>query len=87
MLFLQNAGLVCAFTGLGDYYYTHAELSGLGEASICLIVIDVHQPFPTKSSRNNNAMELMDEEWQFPCAYAAIDVFSYPNLLPICWCC
>ena len=78
---------VCLYRlGRGDYYYTLAELSGLGEATICLIVIDVCQIlvntfweeeisnlFPQNQEELNRAMELMDEEWQFPCAYPAID--------------
>ena len=67
-------------------YYTIAEMAGLGEARICLIVIEVCQVivnvfweeevlslFPTNNEEVRKAMELMDEEWQFPCAYWAID--------------
>ena len=35
---------VCLYRlGRGDYYYTIAEMAGLGEATICLIVIEVCQ--------------------------------------------
>ena len=77
--------------GRGDYYYTLAELSGLGEATICLLVTEVSQIiahtfwveevsnlFPQNQEELNRAMELMDEEWQFPCTYAAIDGCHIP---------
>ena len=87
---------VCLYRlGRGDYYYTLAELSGLGEATICLIVIEVCQVmvhtfwmeevsnlFPQNQEELNKAMELMDEEWQFPCAYAAIDGCHIPIRCP-----
>lgn len=87
---------VCLYRlGRGDYYYTLAELSGLGEATICLIVIEVCQVmvhtfwmeevsnlFPENQEELNRAMELMDEEWQFPCAYAAIDGCHIPIRCP-----
>ena len=87
---------VCLYRlGRGDYHYTLAELSGLGEATICLLVIEVCQIivhtfwvdevsnlFPQNQEELNRAMELMDEEWQFPCAYAAIDGCHIPIRCP-----
>ena len=78
---------VCLYRlGCGDYYYTIAELTGLGESTICSITIEVCQAivesfwekevsiyFPETIEQFREAMELMDEEWQFPFAFGAVD--------------
>ena len=70
----------------GDYYYTLAELTGLRESTICVITIEVCQAivetlwedevsvyFPKSIEEYRQAMELMDQEWQFPFAFGAVD--------------
>ena len=72
--------------GRGDYYYTISELTGLGVPTVCEVVIEVSQAivenlwdnevashFPQNTNELRRKMEEMDEEWQFTCAFAAID--------------
>ncbi len=39
---------------------------------------EISNLFPQHQEELNRAMELMDEEWQFHCAYAAIDGCHIP---------
>ena len=70
----------------GDYYYTISELYGLGVSTDCEVVIEVSQAivenlwvnevtshFPENANELRRKMKEMDEEWQFTCAFAAID--------------
>lgn len=70
----------------GDYYYTLSEMSGLGVATIQGIVIEVCQAivlnlwqdavtrhFPSSEEQLRKKIIEMEEIWQFPCCWAAVD--------------
>ena len=77
--------------GRGDYFYTIAEMAGLGVSTVCTIVDDVTQAIVNNlwSDRVNKHMPktendfweiIIDMEymWQFPCCWAAIDGCHIP---------
>ena len=78
--------------GRGDYYRTIAEMTGLGVATMCNIVLEVSPAIVeclcaekvskhlcTNKPRNViNKMVDMEEFWQFPCCWAAVDVCHIP---------
>ena len=79
----------------GDYYYTIAEMAGIGEATVCTTVIEVCQSivnnlwasavasiFPKTEDEFREAMITMEEHWQFPCAFGAIDGCHIPLKCP-----
>ena len=70
----------------GDYYYTIAEMVGLGVATVCSIVSEVPQAIidhlwqdcvkqhmPQTQSDFENKILDMEELWQFPFCWAAVD--------------
>ena len=70
----------------GDCYWTLSELSGLGIATIQGIVIEVSEtivrnlwqdsvsiPFPTSEEQFKEKIIDMEERWQFPYCWSAID--------------
>ncbi|CAB3997762.1 Hypothetical predicted protein [Paramuricea clavata] len=79
----------------GDYYYTIAEMVGLGVATVCLIVkevteaiianlwnLSVEQHMPrTKEDFEGKILD-MEELWQFPFCWAAIDGCHIPIKCP-----
>ena len=87
---------ICLYRlGRGDYYYTISELTGLGVSTVCDIVIEVcnaivknlwnsavHSKFPVSEEQFKECMEAMDQEWQFPVAFAAIDKCHLPIKCP-----
>ena len=79
----------------GDYYYTIAEMVGLGVATVCLIVKEVteaivdnlwqesvqgHMP-RTQSDFERKILD-MEELWQFPFCWAAVDGCHIPIKCP-----
>lgn len=75
----------------GDYYYTIAEMVGLGVATVCFIVKEVteaiianlwnlsveqHMPL-TKEDFEGKILDIQ-ELWQFPFCWAAIDGCPIP---------
>lgn len=81
--------------GRGDYYYTIAEMSGLGVSSVCTIVQEVSQALvdcmwsesishhmPKSEEDFKSKMVDMEELWQFPCCWAAIDGCHMPMKCP-----
>ena len=74
---------VCLYRlGRGDYYCTISELTGLGVSTVCEVsqaIVEnlwdneVASHFPQNANELRRKMEEMDEEWQFTCAFAAID--------------
>ena len=79
----------------GDYYYTIAEMAGIGEATVCTTVIEVCQSivnnfrtsavasiFPKTENEFREAMITMEEHWQLPCAFGAIDGCHIPLKCP-----
>lgn len=87
---------VCLYRlGRGDYLYTIAELAGIGESTLCGIVVEVCQLivenfwgetvtnfWPDTEEKLQELMESMDAEWQFTYAYAAIDGSHIPIRCP-----
>jgi len=70
----------------GDYYYTIAEMTGLGVSTVCEIVSyvtkviinnlwneQVSQYFPRNEQEFRDKILGMEEVWQFPCSWAAFD--------------
>ena len=77
---------ICLYRlAIGDYYYTIAEMAGIGEATVCTTVIEVCKSiinnlwtsavasiFPKIENEFREAMITMKEHWQFLCAFGAI---------------
>ena len=70
----------------GDYYYTLSEMSGLGITTIQRIVVEVCEAlvvhlwqdtvsgnFPSSEQQMREKIIDMEELWQFPCCWAAVD--------------
>ena len=81
--------------GKGDYIYTISELAGIGESTVCGIIIEVCQLmvenfwqehvakfWPDSEEKLQELMEVMDSEWQFTSAYGAIDGSHIPIHCP-----
>ena len=79
----------------GDYYNTISELAGVGETTVCNIVREVAKAiienlweefveakFPHSKDTLNEKMKEMEQEWQFPFAYSAIDGCHIPIKCP-----
>ena len=87
---------VCFYRlGRGDYIYTISELAGIGESTVCGIIIEVCQLivenswqeyvakfWPDTQEQLQELMEMMDSEWQFTSAYGAIDGSHNPLHCP-----
>ena len=83
---------VCLYRlGRGDYIYTISELAGIGESTVCGIIIEVFQLivenfwqeyvakfWPDTEEKVQELMEMMDSEWHFTSAYGAIDGSHIP---------
>ena len=72
--------------GRGDYYYSIAEMTGLGVATVCCIVSDVAKAIvevlwesevstymPKSETEFYQKISDMEQMWQFPCCWDAID--------------
>lgn len=81
--------------GRGDYYYTIAEMAGLGVSTVCSIVQEVSQvlvdhlwaeTISTHMPQSQEDFKIkildMEEFWQFPCCWAAIDGCHIPMKCP-----
>ena len=79
----------------GDYHYTISEMTGIGEATVCRIIIDVCETivevlwketvekfFPKSANDFQESSLQMDIEWQFPFAFSAIDGSHLPIKCP-----
>ena len=79
----------------GDYYHTIAEMTGIGESTVCNIVREVAKAivenlwaefvesnFPYDRDLLYQKVKEMEQEWQFPYAYAAIDGCHIPIKCP-----
>lgn len=87
---------ICLYRlGRGDYYHTISQMSGLGIATICNIVAEVSRALvsclwatkvtrhlPTTEEMFFNKMVDMEEFWQFPCCWAAVDGCHIPIKCP-----
>ena len=81
--------------GRGDYYYTIAEMVGLGVSTICSIVQEVCRALvenlwtdtisalmPKSEEEFREKILDMEEMWQFPCCLSAIDGCHIPIKCP-----
>ena len=79
----------------GDYYHTISELTGIGEATVCNIIREVTKAivenlwreyvdayFPSNNNLLVQKIREMEQEWQFPYAYSAIDGCHIPMKCP-----
>lgn len=87
---------ICLYRlGRGDYYYTIAEMVGLGVSTVCSIVEEVSQALvdhmwsesvscyrPESQEDFKKKMLDMEELWQFPCCWGAIDGCHIPIKCP-----
>ena len=87
---------ICLYRlGRGDYLYTIAEMSGLGVSTVCSIVQEVCQllvdhlwsesvscHMPNTQEDFKKKILDMEEFWQFPCCWAAIDGCHIPMKCP-----
>ena len=87
---------ICLYRlGRGDYLYTIAEMAGLGVSTVCNIVQEVCQVLvdhlwsesvscfmPKTREEFKKKMLDMEEFWQFPCCWAAIDGCHIPMKCP-----
>ena len=87
---------ICLYRlGRGDYFYTISELVGFGRSTVCGIVNDVAQAiveilweehvskhFPKDKEQFKEKLFDMEELWQFPCCWAAIDGCHIPLKCP-----
>ena len=81
--------------GRGDYYYTIAEMVGLGVSTICSIVREVCRALvenfwtdaisslmPKSEEEFREKILDMEEMWQFPCCWSALDGCHIPVKCP-----
>lgn len=87
---------VCLYRlGRGSYYYTIAELTGLGVSTVCTITEEVcaaivehlwkesvDKFMPHSEEEFKNKIIDMEEMWQFPCCWAALDGCHIPIKCP-----
>ena len=87
---------ICLYRlGRGDYYHTIAEMTGLGVATVCTIVLEVSRAIveylwaekvskhlPANQEMFMNKMVDMEEFWQFLCCWAAVDGCHIPIKCP-----
>ena len=79
----------------GDYYYTIAEMTGLGTSTVCEIVSEVTKSiinklwydqvskhFPRNEQEFQYKILDVEEVWQFPCSWAASDGCHIPLKCP-----
>ena len=79
----------------GDYLFTIGEMCGLQKSTACMIVNEscrviintywdesVKKHFPTSEDEIQHVMGKFGEEWQFPCAFAAVDGSHLPVKCP-----
>ena len=80
----------------GDYYYTISEMTGFGVSTACNITIEVSQAivknlwkeavsdkFPSTLEQFKDCALNMEEMWQFPLAFSALDGCHIPIKMPI----
>ena len=86
---------ICLYLGRGDHFYTIAEMVGRGDSTVSSIVEEVSQVlvnhlwndcvsihFPDSTEALKEKILDMEELWQFPCCWAAIDVCYIPIKCP-----
>lgn len=79
----------------GDYYYTIAEMTGLGMSTVCTIVNEVtrvivdnlwdecaDQQLPKSEEQFKEKIVDMEEQWQLCCCWAAVDGCHLPIKCP-----
>ena len=88
---------ICLFRlARGDYMYTIAEMAGIGVSTVCTIVKEVCESivrnlwqdtvqghFPSNEAEVKEKMLDMEQLWQFPCAWGAVDGCHLPIKCPV----
>ncbi|RMX59773.1 hypothetical protein pdam_00015357 [Pocillopora damicornis] len=85
----------CHLLGIGDYLYTISEMSGLGVSTVssicqevCQVLVDhlwnetVSTDMPQTEEEFKQKILGMEEFWQFPCCWTAIDGSHIPMKCP-----
>ena len=88
-------GIALYRLGRGDYYYTISEMTGFGVATVCNITIEVSQAivnnlwkqavcskFPSTLEHFKESSLDMEEMWQYPLAFSALDGCHIPIKMP-----
>ena len=91
----ERLGICLYRLGRGDYYYTIAEMTGRGVSTVSSIVQEVSQVLvehlwqesisshmPQSPEEFEKKILDMEEFWQFPCCWAAIDGCHIPLKCP-----
>ena len=91
----QRLGIFLYRCARGDYHYTIAEMVGLGVSTTCSIVSEVAEAIveilwdsevttymPKSETEFYQKMNDMDQRWQFPCCWGAIDGCHIPIKCP-----
>ena len=87
---------ICLYRlGRGDYLYTVAELFGVGVSTVQSIVLEVSRSivknlwksavmelFPSNTDQVTAKIIDMEQLWQFPCAWGAVDGCHLPIVCP-----
>ena len=79
----------------GDYYFTIAEMAGIGERTVgnivnevtsaiveCLWEDSVTKQMPKSEDEFKSKILDMEEAWQFPCCWSAVDGCHIPIKCP-----
>ena len=91
----QRLGIFLFRCGRGDYHYSIAEMTGLGVSTVCCIVSDVANAIvetlwksevttymPKSEIEFYQKISEMEQLWQFPCCWGAIDGCHIPIKCP-----
>ncbi len=91
----QRLGIFLYRCGRGDYHYSIAEMTGLGVSTVCCIVSDVASAIvetlwksevttymPKSEIEFYQKISEMEQLWQFPCCWGAIDGCHIPIKCP-----
>ena len=91
----QRLGVCLYRLGRGDYFYTISQITGLGISTICTIVSEVSQAIvdclwdqevtqymPNSEAELCQKIHEMEEAWQFPCCWSAVDGCHIPIKRP-----
>ena len=91
----QRLGIFLYRCGRGDYHYSIAEMTGLGVSTVCCIVSDVANAIvetlwksevttymPKSEIEFYQKISEMEQLWQFPCCWGAIDGCHIPIKCP-----
>ena len=87
---------LCLFRlGGGDYFYTISQMTGFGTSTACIIASEVVKAIvdclwgqhvtryiPNSEAELCKKISEMEEAWQFPCCWSAVDGCNIPIMCP-----